>query len=94
MLISEWVGLTGLVGTNAAIGIGIFKYFNNKLESVWRRFDEHKERTESTYVRKDSCQLLHKTTADNLIGLETRLEKRFDKLEEQMIELLNNQKGG
>ena len=89
MLISEWIGLTAMIGTNAGVAIGIYKYFNAKLETVWNRFDEHKEKVEATYVRKDACQLLHTSTADNLKGLETRLEKRFDKLEAQITQLLN-----
>ncbi len=89
MLISEWIGLSTLLATNAGVAIGIYKYFNSKIDTVWKRFDEHKEHTEETYVRKDSCSLLHTTTADNLKGLEGRIDKRFDKLELQITQLLN-----
>jgi hypothetical protein len=89
MLISEWIGLTGLLAANAGVNIGIYKYFNSKLDTVWKRFDEHKNKIEETYVRRDSCQLLHASTADNLKGLEIRIDKRFDKLEAQITQLLN-----
>lgn len=99
MLIGEWIGLVTLIATNAGISIGIYKHFDGRIEKsnanvdtkiarVFQRFDEYKTETENKYVKKDLCKVMHDNNSDNLSGLETRIEKRFDKLDEQVAKLL------
>jgi hypothetical protein len=89
-MIGEIVSLSALVLTNAGISIGVYKYFNGRVEKnstdqdkkfnrVYERFDEHKKETGEKYVLKDMCGVMHKTNAENLVGLETRLNDRLDK---------------
>ena len=91
-MLGEWVGLSSLIATNVGINIGIYKYFNSRLDKlnaendrkvnrIFERFDEHKKDMEEKFVRKDVCSVMHEQTANNLTGLETRMEKRLDKLE-------------
>lgn len=71
----------GLLLTNAGFLFGMWKYFDGRISRVYQRFDEHKESVESKFVRKDLCSMVHTNTADHLTQLESRIEKRFDKLE-------------
>ncbi len=91
-MFGEWIGLASLIATNVGINIGIYKYFNNRLDKlnaendkkvnrIFERFDEHKKDMEEKFVRKDVCLVMHEQTAGNLSGLEVRMEKRLDKLE-------------
>jgi hypothetical protein len=81
--------IIGLLLTNAGFLFGMWKYFDARLSRVYGRLDEVKDNIDKTYVRKDNCALLHNNTATNLLGLETRIEKRFDKLDAQISQLLN-----
>ena len=85
-ILKEWVGLASLLVANAGVNVGIYKYFNSRLDRVYARLDEVKEGVESRYVRKDNCALLHSNTADNLKGMEIRVDIRFDKLEKRIEE--------
>jgi len=77
----EMIGIIGLLISNAAFLFGMWKYFDARISRVYARFDEHKIEIAGMYVRKDNCQLLHNNTADNLKGVEGRMDIRFDKLE-------------
>ena len=77
-----------IVGTNIGTSVGIYKYFNARLSRVYERLDEVKSSQEETYVRKDMCDVLHKNTALSLVGTETRLTGRLDKLEEKFDNLI------
>jgi hypothetical protein len=85
----ELIAVIGMLVTNAAFLFGCWKYFDARLTRVYARMDEVRDGIESNYVRKDNCILLHNNTADNLRGLEVRMEKRFDKLDMQIEQLLN-----
>jgi hypothetical protein len=74
----------GLLITNAGFLFGMWKYFDARITRVYSRLDEVKESVEGTYVRKDTCQLLHTSTAENLKGVEVRMDNRFDKLEKKV----------
>ena len=73
--------ILGLLITNAGFLFGMWKYFDARISRVYARFDEHKQSIDCVYVRKDTCQLLHTSTAENLKGVEIRMDGRFDKLE-------------
>jgi hypothetical protein len=92
----EMMGWLTIVGTNIATSVGIYKYFNGRLARVYERLDEVKQGQENTYVRKDVCGVMHKETANNLIGSEVRLTARLDKLEnkfDQIIDLITSRVG-
>ena len=86
---AEWVGYGGLLLTNIGVFIGMFKHFNNRISRVYERFDEYKRDTDNKYVPNAMCKVMHDNNASNLNGLEERIEKRFDKLDEQIIKLLD-----
>jgi hypothetical protein len=71
----------GLIATNGALLFGMWKYFDQRISRVYERFDEHKEEIKNEFVKKESCDLLHNNTANNLRGVENRMDARFDKLE-------------
>ena len=83
-MIGEILGLSALVATNAGISIGIYKYFNSKIGRVYGRLDENKEKTDTTYVRKELCEIQHTQNAQNLTGLELRINERFSSLEKEV----------
>jgi division protein CdvB (Snf7/Vps24/ESCRT-III family) len=94
-MLGEWVGLGSLIAVNAGINIGIYKYFNNRLDRVYSRLDEVRDKIDTQFVRKDVCSVMHTQTAQSLTGLEARITERFNKLEKevsdhfkQLIELL------
>lgn len=58
MQIGEWIGLAGLLATNAATAVGIYKYFNNKVDRVYQRFDELKKAINVEFVSKDICKIM------------------------------------
>jgi hypothetical protein len=100
MSLGEWVGLVGLILASIGGNFGAIKYFiaklevfqkenNEKIGRVFSRFDEYKRDMIEKFVQKDMCKVMHESNADNLSGLETRIEKRFDKLDEQINKLLN-----
>lgn len=81
---TEIWSMIGLLITNAGFLFGMWKYFDARLNRVYERFDEHKDTVEGIYVRKDNCSLLHNNTASNLAGVESRMDVRFDKLEDKV----------
>jgi hypothetical protein len=84
MLISEWIGLVALIGTNAGISIGIYKYFDGRISRVYERFDEHKKNVEESFVKKDLCKIMHDNSAANITGLENRLTIQVKDLKKQV----------
>jgi hypothetical protein len=87
----------GLLLTNAGFLFGMWKHFDSRITRVYSRLDEVKDSVDGTYVRKDTCQLLHTTTSDNLKGVECRINERFNKLEikvedsfKMIIDMLKN----
>lgn len=96
-MIAELIGLASLIAVNAGINIGIYKYFGNRLDKltedndkkinrIFERFDEHKKDMENCYVRKDVCAVMHQQTADNLSGIEKRINERIDVLQKDVKE--------
>lgn len=83
---TEIWSMIGLLITNAGFLFGMWKYFDARLNRVYERFDEHKDTVEEIYVRRDNCTLLHNNTAQNLVGVESRMDIRFDKLEKKVDE--------
>ena len=88
-MIGEILGLSAIVATNAGINVGIYKYFNSKLERVYQRLDMVKDKLCTEFVRKEVCDVLHKQTADNLARLEDRINERFNDLELETRENFN-----
>lgn len=76
--------IIGLLLTNAGFLFGMWKYFDARILRVYLRFGEHKATIENTYVRQGDCKLLHNNTADNLKGVDSRINIRFDKLESKV----------
>ncbi len=87
-MITEWIGMGGLLLTNAGMLIGIYKHFDGRIGRIYERFDQHKKDIEGKFVLNTMCKVMHDNNASNLNGLETRIEKRFDKLDEQIAKLL------
>ena len=99
MSTGEIIGLVSLILTNFGINLGIYKYFTDKISEydktneirvarVYERLDEVKLGTENTYVRKDSCMLLHNNTADNLKNVELRMLAQFEKIDKKLDDFL------
>jgi hypothetical protein len=64
----------------------MWKYFDGRISRVYERLDEVKKSQDAIYVRKETCSLLHATTADSLKSVEYRMNERFDKLETKVDE--------
>ena len=86
----EWITIGGFLITNAGFLFGMWKYFDARISRVYQRFDEEMEGIKIGYVQKENCKLLHENTASNLMGLETRIEKRLDKLEIKLEDLIKD----
>ena len=82
-MVAEIATVGGFIITFAATQWGVYKYFNDRISRVYSRFDEHKKEIEDKFVCKTVCEVLHKNTADNLGGLEKRIDARFDKFEQR-----------
>lgn len=82
MVLSEIIGLASLIVANAGINIGIYKYFNGRLDRVYSRLDEVKEGIEKKFIQKEICNLMHSKIKEESAAEETRAEKRLDKLEQ------------
>jgi len=76
--------IVGLLITNASFLFGMWKYFDARITRVYERLDTVKKGLDETYVRKESCGILHTSTADNLKSVEGRIKDRLDKFEERM----------
>jgi uncharacterized membrane protein YqgA involved in biofilm formation len=61
--------------------LGIYYHFEKRVDRVYGRIDEIKKDFDERFVRKDICAISHTSTTSLLTGLETRIEKRLDKLE-------------
>ena len=84
MQLGEWIGLVGLLATNAATAVGIYKYFNSKIDRVYERFDEFKKDIKEDFVQRDLCKIMHENSSSNLNGLEKRITDSVRKLEEKV----------
>ena len=89
-MIAEIATAGGFLITFAVTQWGVYKYFNDRISRVYARFDEHKKELDDKYVCKMVCDVLHKNTADNLGGLEKRIDARFDKFEQRFEDTFNN----
>jgi hypothetical protein len=78
------IGVGGLLLTNIGVIIGIFKYFNARINRVYERFDEHKKEMADKYVLKDLCKIMHENSSSNLNGLETRINNSFNELKKEV----------
>lgn len=92
MIIGEIVAVGGLVFTFAASQWGIYKYFDGRLTKqnsehdvkiarIYERLDEHKKNIDDKYVMRNICEVLHKSTVNNLEGVEKRLDERLSAFE-------------
>jgi len=84
MQLGEWIGLAGLLATNVGTAIGIYKYFNSKVDRVYERFDEFKKTIKEECVQKDLCKIMHENSSSNLSGLEKRITDSVGKLEKKV----------
>jgi hypothetical protein len=87
MLITEIATVSALVLTNAAASVGIYKYFDSRINRVYERIDEIKNMQDKMFVRREMCDVLHKNTADNLVGAENRIVERLTVLEKKVEDL-------
>ena len=100
----DYIALAGLVAANVGANVGIYRYFQGRIDKlnseqdaktarVYERLDEVRKGIDSCFVQKETCGILHQQTAGNLTSAETRLEKRFDKmelkLETMLVEIFN-----
>ena len=99
-MVAEYLGIASLVLANVGASVGIYKYFDKRLEKlnadqdakiarVYERLDEVKKDSDARYIRKDLCIMQHTQNTDNVKGLETRIEKRFDTLEAKFEGMFN-----
>jgi hypothetical protein len=89
-VVGEIVSIGSLVITFGASQWGIYKYFDTRISRIYERFDEHKKETEAKYVNKDLCKVMHDNNAENLNGLEKRIDARFDKVDQRLEDTFNN----
>ena len=68
--------LSILLGLIAIVGfvIGISSYEAKKRSRIWERVDEHKDYTDSTFVRKDMCGILHKQLSKDITEIKIDLK--------------------
>ena len=78
------IGVGGLLLTNIGVIVGIFKYFNARINRVYERFDEHKKTVENKYVLKEMCKIMHENSSSNLNGLEARINSSFNELKKEV----------
>ena len=82
----------GLLLTNALALFSGFRYLIGRIEEIdkqhdikeariFARLDEVKDGIDNKFVLKENCSILHKNTADNLVGSENRTVIRIDRLE-------------
>ena len=83
----QWVALWSLIATQIGTAVGIYRYFDSRINRSYERMDENKREAEREFVKKENCSILHANTADNLMGAETSLVTRFDKLEKKVEEM-------
>jgi hypothetical protein len=57
---------------------------DKKLSEVYETFNKYRESIEKNFVSKDVCDVLHKTSSENLTGIEFRLTSNFNRLEEKV----------
>lgn len=99
-MMAEYIGLASLVLANVGASVGIYKYFERRLDKfnldqdakvarVYERLDEVKKDSDVRYIRKDICVIQHTQNTDNVKGLEARIEKRFDTLEAKFEGMFN-----
>ena len=84
-----WFAAIGVILTNLGSVIGVLKYFNSRFENLYRDLDVYKKEADTNYVRKDLCKVMHEQSALNIMGLETRLNSRIDKMEEKQDKMLD-----
>jgi len=84
MVLEDIAVISGILITNAAVNVGIYKYFDARINRVYERLDEHKKENEIKFVRRDLCDVMHKNSSENIIGLELRIVNRFIQLEKKV----------
>jgi hypothetical protein len=84
-----WFAAIGMIISNIAGLVGVLKYFNSRFEKMYKDLDDYKKEADQNYVRKDLCKVMHEQSAINIVGLETRLTIRQDKLEGKMDEVIS-----
>jgi ribosomal protein S20 len=85
----QWIALWSLIATQVGAFVGMYKYFDSRINRSYERMDENKKEAEREFVRKESCKILHANTAENLIGTESRIVTRFDKLDKKVEDMFN-----
>jgi hypothetical protein len=89
MNLMNWVALWSLIATQVGVSIGIYKYFNARINRVYERLDEVKTQIDANFVKKELCKVMHDSTASSLTGVESRMNDRFDRLEERVEAAFN-----
>jgi hypothetical protein len=89
-MFAEYLGLASLIAVNAGINIGIYRYFNNRLDRVYTKLDSVKDDTRRDYLLKEVYTNEHLQIVENVKGIEERIEKRFDKVEDKIEQVLWN----
>ena len=85
----QWAALWSLIATQVGTAIGIYKYFNARINKVYERLDNVKDNAKDNYVQKEMCKVMHDNNTSNLGGIETRINSRFERLEEKVESAFN-----
>ena len=84
----EWTAIGALILANLTFLFAMFRYFQGRINRIFERFDEYKDKMKHEFVVRDMCEVMHKGNADNLIKLEARVEAMFKSLDEKVTALL------
>jgi hypothetical protein len=62
------------IGTIALVTTMVWKT-NDKLGTVWKRFDEYKKHLEETHVSKEVCNILHNQIVEDVVEIKSDVKK-------------------
>jgi len=60
----------------------------NKIDTVFRRFDKHKRDFREEFVNKDVCKIIHEHTSKDIERLERKMELGFKNLDDKVTLIL------
>jgi len=69
----------------------IIKETDAKIGRVYERFDSYKEHVENSFVRKESCSLIHSGTTNAIEELKEAVERQTEKIDAILLRLPNKQ---
>ena len=78
----QWIALMSLIATQVGTTLGIYKYFDHRINNIYKRLDDVK----CGFVSKEVCKIMHDNSSETITDVEERINKRFDKLEERVQE--------